>query len=71
MWSLAVNDYRKVNKIEPSMVRAKGRRHHRGKFCPCCCARGGDPQFERRLVARARRRLDKAVIAVEMADVMG
>jgi hypothetical protein len=50
------------------MKRATGRRHHQGRFCPCCCKVGGDPGKERRLVARLRRRLDKVIIAVDLAE---
>lgn len=56
-------DFRQVNKLEPKMVEAKGRRCARfGKFCPCCCLQGGNPSQERKAVNRARRRLDKALV---------
>jgi hypothetical protein len=60
-------DMRKINQMESKLWRAKGRAIYQGKFCPCCCD-AATPAAEARLVSKARRRLDKAIIEAELQD---
>jgi D-serine deaminase-like pyridoxal phosphate-dependent protein len=62
-------DYRNINRIEPMMKQAKGRRRHQGHYCPCCSC-GGSPQEERKIVTRSQRRLNKEIIKEELEEYL-